>query len=75
MAGEYCVYKHECPDGRMHIGIAQEPAKIRCPKCDGPSEFVKLYEKNRYDGFMRCMNCGHEGRVYTSKQNALKNWR
>lgn len=24
-----CVYRHTAPDGRMYIGIAQEPAKIR----------------------------------------------
>lgn len=24
-----CVYRHTAPDGRMYIGVAQEPAKIR----------------------------------------------
>lgn len=24
-----CVYRHTAPDGRMYIGIAQEPAQIR----------------------------------------------
>ena len=48
---------------------------LKCPKCGGESEFVKLYPSKRYDGFMRCKVCGHEGRLYTSKQNAVKNWR
>lgn len=37
-------------------------------------EFVKLYEKNRYDGFIRCNDCGCEGRCYTSKQSAVRAW-
>ena len=37
-------------------------------------EFVKLYKKNRYDGFIRCNHCNYEGRLYTSKQNAIKAW-
>ena len=27
--GEYCVYKHECPDGRCYIGITNQDPKIR----------------------------------------------
>lgn len=42
-------------------------------KCGGTPEFVKLYQ-NRYGGFVRCVKCGCEGRYYTSKQNAVKNW-
>lgn len=26
---KYCVYRHTAPDGRMYIGIAQEPARLR----------------------------------------------
>lgn len=43
-------------------------------KCGGKAEFVKLWVSKRYDGFVRCTKCGHEGRYYTSKQNAVKNW-
>lgn len=48
---------------------------MRCPYCGGHSEFVKLYSVcKRYDGFMRCNDCGREGRLYTSKQNAERSW-
>lgn len=30
-----CVYRHTAPDGRMYIGIADEPAKIRWAKGKG----------------------------------------
>ena len=43
-------------------------------KCGGKAEFVKIWESKRYDGFVRCTKCGCEGRYYTSKQNAVKNW-
>lgn len=56
-------------------GVGGNMEDLRCPKCGGESEFVKLYPSKRYDGFMRCKVCGHEGRLYTSKQNAVKNWR
>ena len=45
-----------------------------CPLCGGEAEFVKLFEAKRYDGFVRCTQCGNEGRGYTSKQNAVKAW-
>lgn len=43
-------------------------------KCGGKAEFVKIWKTKRYDGFVRCTECGREGRYYTSKQNAVKNW-
>ena len=52
-----------------------EPKKIpNCPRCGGESEWIKLWDAKRYDGFIRCTECGHEGRCYTSKQNAVKAW-
>jgi transposase-like protein len=50
---------------------------MNCPYCGGHSEFVKLYSSisKRYDGFMKCQDCGREGRLYTSKQNAVKAWK
>ena len=47
--------------------------EIKPCKCGGAAEFVKLWE-NRYGGFVRCTECGREGRYYTSKQNAVKSW-
>lgn len=49
--------------------------KINNCKCGSSNvEFVKIFEKNMYDGFVRCNDCGCEGRIYTSKQNAVKAW-
>lgn len=45
-----------------------------CPKCGGKAEFIKLFERFRYDGFVKCTKCNAEGRSYTSKQNAVKAW-
>lgn len=45
-----------------------------CPKCGGKAEFVKLFESNWYNGFVKCTECQFEDRVYTSKQNAVKAW-
>lgn len=45
-----------------------------CPKCGGEAKFIKLFDKNWYNGFIRCTECLLEGRVYTSKQNAVKAW-
>lgn len=45
----------------------------RC-KCGGSPEWVKLFERNRYDGFIRCQKCSSETKCYTSKQNAIKAW-
>lgn len=45
-----------------------------CPRCGGQAEFVKLFPRLRYDGFVKCTNCGCETKLYTSKQNAVKAW-
>lgn len=59
------VYTHE-KENNMEIN--------NC-KCGSSNvEFVKIFEKNMYDGFVRCNDCGCEGRIYTSKQNAVKAW-
>lgn len=50
------------------------PNLRECPLCGGEAEFVKLFESKRYDGFVRCTQCDNEGRVYSSKQNAVKAW-
>ena len=42
--------------------------------CGGEAIWIKLYTKNRYDCFIKCLNCGKETRVYTSRQNAAKVW-
>ena len=42
--------------------------------CGAEPELVKLFEAKRYDCFVRCPQCGKEGKVYTSKQNAIKAW-
>lgn len=44
-----------------------------CPKCGGKAEFIKLYTLG-YNGFVKCTECNAEGRVYTSKQNAVNAW-
>ncbi len=68
----HCTY--EVPKKRINTGRG-ESMKINSCKCGSDNvEFVKLYEKNRYDGFMRCNDCGCEGRCYTSKQSAVKAW-
>lgn len=43
-------------------------------ECGNKPEFVKLFKKNRYDGYVKCPNCGKETKTYTSKQNAVKAW-
>ena len=45
-----------------------------CPRCGGEAMFVKIFPAKRYDGFVRCTKCGHEGICYTSKQNAVRAW-
>lgn len=45
-----------------------------CPICGGKAEWIKLFDSKRYDGFFRCIMCGHEGRSYVSKQGAKKAW-
>ena len=53
-----------------------EPKKIpNCPRCGGESEWIKLWDKNRYDGFIRCKNCGHESRTYVDRKTAVKSWK
>lgn len=47
---------------------------VICPDCGSEVEWIKLYESKRYDGFLKCSGCGREGRLYTSKQNAVKAW-
>ena len=44
-----------------------------CP-CGGKPEVIKLYESKRYDCFIRCPECGYEGRLYVSKQGAVRAW-
>lgn len=48
--------------------------EIKPCKCGGKAEFVKIFEAKRYEGFVRCTKCGHEGRGYASKQGAVKAW-
>lgn len=43
-------------------------------KCGSKAEFVKTSESKRYDGFVRCTQCGAEGRGYASKQMAVAAW-
>lgn len=40
----WCVYRHTVPDGRMYIGIAQEPAKIRWSNGGGYRENPPFWE-------------------------------
>lgn len=40
----WCVYKHTVPDGRMYIGIAMEPAKIRWSNGKGYKENPLFWE-------------------------------
>ena len=47
--------------------------EVKCPDCGSDAEFVKLLQY-RYEGFLRCPNCGREGDLYSSKQNAVKAW-
>lgn len=42
--------------------------------CGGEPVVVKLYPAKRYDCFVKCLACGCETQVYTSKQNAVKAW-
>lgn len=43
---DYCVYRHTAPDGRMYIGIAREPVKVRWSNGKG-------YKDNPY--FWECI--------------------
>ena len=43
-------------------------------ECGSKPEFIKLFKKNRYDGYVKCRQCGKETKAYTSKQNAIKAW-
>lgn len=39
-----CVYRHTAPDGRMYIGIADEPAKIRWANGKGYKDNPTFWE-------------------------------
>lgn len=47
---------------------------VNACSCGAPAVFIKIFESKRDNGFARCTQCGKEGRTYTSKQNAVKNW-
>lgn len=49
-------------------------AELKDCLCGGKPEVVKLFKSKRYDCFIKCTKCGHEGRLYVSKQGAVKAW-
>ena len=49
-------------------------AEIKKCLCGGTPKFIKLYDRLRYEGFISCPKCGYEGRLYASKQGAVKAW-
>ena len=45
-----------------------------CPFCGGEAKIVRLFTSTRYDCFVKCTKCDNESGLYTSKQNAVKEW-
>ncbi len=50
------------------------PTELNPCLCGGTGVWIKLFPKNRYDGFFHCEQCGYETMTYRSKQAAVKAW-
>lgn len=48
--------------------------EIKKCECGGTPVFEKLFPRSIHCGFVRCLQCDKETKVYTSKQNAVKAW-
>lgn len=51
MTYTWCVYCHTVPDGRMYIGMAQEPAKIRWANGKGYKSNSEFWECIQREGW------------------------